>query len=98
MWDVKPGDLIVCVDAAPRPFPVSDMSGLGRSEVYTVRDTGHDPFHQAAAVWLVEIIRPKWDGIESGFDINRFRPVSKVRSEEFHRLVAPVGPLQTVDA
>lgn len=111
-WDIKPGDLVVCISddypeyAEPRPGDNWDWEELSDSEhvvvgqIYTVEAIGPaaDPdYGSGIFLWLAEVpLAPDIYGYVHGHEIELFRPVSKTRSEEFRRLVAPIPERELV--
>lgn len=109
MWEIKPGDLVVCVDdghpdriVPPNGFgydPSGDLGGLRSGQIYTVAWIGNHPALQLSthlSILVEEIDRPSaWGNYP--FFASRFRPVSKTRTEEFRKLVAP-APRALVEA
>ncbi|MER8616007.1 hypothetical protein NKG99_04000 [Mesorhizobium sp. M1409] len=95
---LRPGQLVVCVDATwfpPEPSP------LALNKVYTVETVGFGigvtPEMRIAAgdmVDLVEIKNPcerqSWDRGHTGFSADRFRPVDPKRLDVFRQHLAPV--------
>ena len=106
MWDVKPGDLVVCVDDAPSKLParcrsITSLCPLSSGQIYVVRKVGTTSkryVHGSGipSIWLEEIVRPVTfrDEGEPGYRLDRFRPVSKTNTELFRNLVAPVPTRQ----
>lgn len=80
-WHV--GMKVVCVDdypggyeARPDIFEYSDgLDGLTWGRVYTIRAIGPDQEDGSLSVWLDEIHRPLERGYETGYAVERFRPV-----------------------
>jgi len=82
MWNVKPGDMVVCVsdyweidkatDHLPKP-----VKGI----IYTVRDVYVDPCDSTTVgLRFEEIVLPKiclCGTVEPGFWVKRFRPVRR---------------------
>ncbi len=84
---VKVGAKVICVDARSGIFvPANasfrpDLGGLRRGEIYTIREVGICPNWNRQSVWLEEIHRPEDVGGESGFAIERFRPVKTIEDD-----------------
>jgi hypothetical protein len=77
------GQKVVCVDDITCWGPPSEMDGLTKGRVYTIREFAR---HQTAGefgVRLVEIVRPlRWDDIiEQPFILRRFRPVVERKTD-----------------
>lgn len=96
-----PGQRVVCVDASNtgKYVPWKPLAGyplqLVKSRVYTIREIGE--FFGLPTVWLDEITRQPFRGVEPGFDPRRFRPV-KTTSIEIFRQMLVTPPKETVDA
>lgn len=81
----KVGAKCVCVDDAIRPPPnrmvefIGGLDGLTEGRIYTIREIYIDPYSDEVQVCLNEIWRPTHPdenfGRESGYSIDRFRPL-----------------------
>lgn len=88
MTDIKPGDLVVCVDDRPSGIvPYRGEALPVKGTVYTIRDLHPD----GDAIWLVEIINPivVYRFCELSFRIFRFRPVRDEDIAIFRKLAEP---------
>lgn len=87
-WAV-PGAKVVCVDGAEHPewmnghFSLEEVRDyIAGGTIYTVRLAGIDPIWDMLALWLKEVDRTFWRGMEPGFDIRRFRPLVSPRTQQ----------------
>lgn len=96
--DWKVGDKVVCVDDAengaydsPEFVAVGGLDGLRKDAVYTIRSVGPDPEDGFLSVWLEEIYRQTFRGVETGYAIQRFRKVQprKTSIAIFERMLKP---------
>lgn len=96
MWDVKAGDLVVCIDVS-EPGRAWPQGGLALSRVYTVQriepalSRAGRPRRTYVWLFLEEISRP-FDTKHNravGYASRRFRKVNPVRQELFESLIKP---------
>lgn len=82
------GDLVVCVDAQPNK---TEMDGLKSGAVYTLREVNRFCHTDGSnnGVWLQEIVRPSFRGVEIAYFAHRFRPVDENRLAIFREALAP---------
>ena len=94
------GQHVLCVNADPNfVHPAGthsgDMSGLMAGTVYTVRANVLSPVWGTLDILLWEITRPAWCGVELGFHVSRFRPLSSDRLSIFRQHLAPIDKVLT---
>jgi hypothetical protein len=86
------GSHVVCINDDPKSFEVPGVAynkggfgALKKGKVYTVRGVFRNPRTRDWNLYLSEIQRPIWKkfGIEAGYNINRFRPLKKLKIEDF---------------
>lgn len=68
-----------------------ELDGLTAGVSYTVRRVGLCPIWNTPVLWVVEITRPLWVGMEAGYHPLRFRPVveRKTSIEVFRAMLNP---------
>ena len=73
------GQKVVCVDTFPYK---GKPGGINEGEVYTIREIvdfiSPDLQRHGICVYLKEVIRPPWHGVEVPFFAKRFRPVTDI--------------------
>ena len=84
------GQRVICVEdrpgiyTSPNAFVGAfdpDMDGLKSGAIYTVRAVGICEIWKKPAVWLSEIYREPYDGIEVGYSPKRFRPIVERKTD-----------------
>ena len=93
MFDV--GDLVLCVDDAPRPN--GELLGIKRGRIYTIREFLNSEHHHGVALEEVGLVCPTC-GSPATYRPTRFRPVKVNESSiEIFRELVKTSPREMVD-